>query len=64
MRSNAGADAVLFTQRGEAISGLKDKPNELLCVRVQMRRQPPRHAFPFLFRIQKEGRGGGGGLGD
>lgn len=28
---------VLFTQLSGAISGLKDKPNELLCVRVQMR---------------------------
>lgn len=32
----AGA-GVLFTQLSGAISGLKDKPNELLCVRVQMR---------------------------
>lgn len=29
--------SVLFTQLSGAISGLKDKPNELLCVRVQMR---------------------------
>lgn len=29
--------SVLFTQLSGAISGLKDKPNELLCVGVQMR---------------------------
>lgn len=39
----AGA-SVLFTQLSGAISGLKDKPNELLCVRVQMRDTP---TFPF-----------------
>lgn len=29
--------SVLFTQLSGAIAGLKDKPNELLCVKVQMR---------------------------
>lgn len=42
--------AVLFTQLSGAILGLRDKPNELLCARVQMsdapaRRRPP-HSFP------------------
>lgn len=48
----AGA-GVLFTQLSGAISGLKDKPNELLCVRVQMRESVlppslPLHLSPSL----------------
>lgn len=40
--------SVLFTQLSGAISGLKDKPNELLCVKVQMRDTilPPSMAAP------------------
>ena len=38
---------VLFTQLSGAISGLKDKPNELLCVRVQMRDTILPPSFPF-----------------
>lgn len=40
--------SVLFTQLSGAISGLKDKPNELLCVRVQMRDTILPPSFPFL----------------
>lgn len=39
--------SVLFTQLSGAISGLKDKPNELLCVRVQMRDTILPPSFPF-----------------
>lgn len=38
---------VLFTQLSGTISGLKDKPNELLCVRVQMRDTILPPSFPF-----------------
>jgi len=39
--------SVLFTQLSGAISGLKDKPNELLCVSVQMRDTVLPPSFPF-----------------
>lgn len=46
--------SVLFTQLSGAISGLKDKPNELLCVRVQMRDTTP-HPTPLPFPFPSKG---------